>query len=99
MSETLNLKQIQPFEKTSFNNSALQLSKIQVNQKYLDEWNENCKDFVVLSKNGEILRNTLYRVGGLNNPKVGIDKYFMLLKQIRRIFVIQASVNHCCNYL
>ncbi|MGB4817637.1 MAG: hypothetical protein WBP33_00860 [Saprospiraceae bacterium] len=80
MTETLNLIHTPPLHKTSVNGSALQLSKIEVNQEYLNEWNENCKDFVVLSKNGEILRNTLYRVGGLNNPKVGIDKYFMLLK-------------------
>lgn len=88
MTKTLNLTQIPPLHKTSFNGSALQLSNIEVNQDYLDEWNENCKDFVVLSKNGEILRNTLYRVGGLNNPKVGIDKYFMLLKYTEDLYTI-----------
>ena len=84
----IELNQKPQLNKHAVNGSALQLSKIEVNQEYLDEWNENCKDFVVLSKNGEILRNTLYRIGGLNNPKVGIDKYFMLLKYTEDLYTI-----------
>lgn len=72
--------------KTDVSGSALQLSKIEVNSEYLKEWNENSKDFVVLTKNGEILRNTLYRIGGINNPKVGVDKYFMLIKHTEELY-------------
>lgn len=68
------------------NTDTLQLGKIELTQKYLDEWNENCKDFVVLSKNGKLLRNTLYRVGGLNTTVVGKDKYFMLLKYTESLY-------------
>jgi len=65
----------------------LQLSKIEVKREYLQEWNENLEDFVVLEKDGVILRNTLYRKGGLNfNLKVGIDKYFMLLKYTEEVY-------------
>lgn len=59
---------------------SLDLNKIDVKQEYLDEWNNRCKDFLVLTLNGEILRNTLYRKGGLNSLNVKTDKYFMLLK-------------------
>ena len=62
--------------------SALQLATIQVNEDYCKEWNERITDFVVLTKNGELVNNSLYRIGGLNNPKVGVDKYFMLLKYV-----------------
>lgn len=67
----------------------LQLSSIELNPEYAKEWNAD-KDFVVLSRNGEILRNTLYRVGGMNHGlKVGIDKYFMLLKYTEDIYTTE----------
>lgn len=78
---------VQPhLHKADVGSSALQLSQIQVNQDYLNEWNNNSNDFVCLTKNGELLRPTLYRVGGLNNPKLGKDKYFMLLKYVEAIY-------------
>ena len=78
---------IQPhLHKADVGSSALQLSQIQVNQDYLNEWNNNSNDFVCLTKNGELLRPTLYRIGGLNNPKLGKDKYFMLLKYVEAIY-------------
>jgi hypothetical protein len=65
------------------NFTGLQLNKIFVNQEYLNEWNANSySDFVCLTFNGELLRPTLYRVGGLNNPNLNKDKYFLLLKYI-----------------
>ena len=70
---------------TNVGGSALQLSSIQVNQGYLNEWNNNSNDFVCLTKNGELLRPTLYRIGGLNNPQLGKDKYFMLIKYVEAI--------------
>jgi hypothetical protein len=64
--------------------SALQLSPIQVNKEYCKEWNERMTDFVVLTKNGELISNSLYRVGGF-----GCDlkqNYFMLLKYVESIY-------------
>jgi hypothetical protein len=84
--ENFELAQNSALHKTDVSGSALQLSKIDVNDKYLKEWNNNSKDFVVLTKNGEILRNTLYRIGGINNPKVGVDKYFMLIKHTEDLY-------------
>jgi len=65
----------------------LQLSPIQVNAEYCKEWNENMKDFVVLTKNGELISNSLYRVGGLGGD---ITKdYFMLLKYIESVYTYE----------
>lgn len=80
--QILNLSPNPNFHKSDTSNSTLQLSKIKVNQDYLDEWNEHCTGFVCLTKDGELLRPTLYRVGGLNSPNLGKDKYFMLLKYV-----------------
>lgn len=69
------------------NNMRLQLSKIEVNPEYAKKWNtRNLTDFVCLTNNGELLRPTLYRVGGLNSPKVGTDRYFMLLKYVEAFY-------------
>jgi len=65
----------------------LALNQIIVDADYAQKWNADAKDFVLLTKGGEVLRNTLYRVGGLNfNLKVGIDKYFLLLKYSEDIY-------------
>lgn len=59
----------------------LKLNKIQPPKEYLDEWNSQYNDFVVLCDNNDIpLSNTLYRIGGMNRLNVEKDKYFMLLK-------------------
>jgi hypothetical protein len=73
----------------NFANAGLQLSKIQVNAEYMKEWNERLRDFVVLTMNGELLRPTLYRIGGLNNPKLGVDKYFMLIKHVEAVYDLE----------
>lgn len=67
------------------NSSTLQLSNIQVNSEYCKEWNEGKTDFVVLSKNGELLRNTLYRVGGYGGWDTKQD-YFLLLKYVEAVY-------------
>jgi len=72
------------FAKPHVGSSALQLSHIQVNEEYCKEWNETKSDFVVLTKNGELIRKSLYRVGGF-----GCDikqDYFMLLKYVEAIY-------------
>ena len=39
-------------------------------------------DFIVLTKNEKLLRPTLYRIGGIGTPKLGTDRYFMLIKHV-----------------
>ena len=63
--------------------SPLQLSPIQVNQDYLNEWN-NSNDFVCLTKNGELISNSLYRAGGFGGDIK--QDYFMLLKYVEAIY-------------
>jgi hypothetical protein len=59
----------------------LALGKIELKEEYSKEWNlSRLSDFVVLTMDGNLLRPTLYGVGGLNSAKVGSDKFFMLLK-------------------
>lgn len=64
--------------------SALQLSPIQVNSEYRKEWNENMSDFVVLTKNGDLISNSLYRVGVLGGDIK--QDYFMLLKYVEAVY-------------
>lgn len=58
----------------------LKFSKISLNAEYSKKWNNHHSDFILLTKNGEVLRDTLYRIGGLNYPNLNKDRYFMLLK-------------------
>ncbi len=64
----------------------LQLSPIQVTPEYLREWNESCRDFVCLSRDGELLRPTLYRVGGIGTRDIKGRPYFMLLKYVEAAY-------------
>lgn len=64
--------------------SALQLSPIKVNDEYCNEWNERMTDFVVLTKNGELISNSLYRVGGFGGDIK--QDYFMLLKYVESVY-------------
>jgi len=70
----------------SVGNSALQLSPIKVDSEYCKKWNERMTDFVVLTRNGELINNNLYRVGGLNNPNPAKDNYFMLIKYVEAFY-------------
>ncbi len=68
-------------------NSALQLSPIQINEEYRKEWNERMTDFVGLTKNGELINNSLYRVGGFGSIAEDIKQdYFMLLKYVESVY-------------
>ncbi len=73
-----------PCLQSTVRNSALQLSPIQVNQEYLNEWNNNSNDFVCLTKNGELISPSLYRVGGFGGDIK--QDYFMLLKYVEAIY-------------
>lgn len=68
------------------NKTGLQFSKIEVDEDYRKKWGINQTDFICLTKNGELLRPTLYRIGGINSPKLGVDKYFMLLKHVEAFY-------------
>ena len=68
------------------NDEGLQLSPITIKEDYRKEWNVHGNDFMCLTKNGELINNSLYRLGGLNNPKLGTDKYFMLLKYVEAFY-------------
>lgn len=65
----------------------LALNPIIVDAAYAQKWNADAKDFMLLTKGGEVLRNTLYRIGGMNfNLKVDSDTYFLLLKYSEDIY-------------
>lgn len=64
----------------------LQFSKMIINEDYCKKWNNNLEDFICLTKNGKLVRNTLYRIGGLNFPKLNDDEYFMLLKHVEAFY-------------
>lgn len=59
----------------------LKLCSITINTLYRKEWNINLNDFVHLVKDGKLLNNNLYRVGGIGSRPNG-NNYFMLLKYI-----------------
>lgn len=69
--------------KSGTGDGTLQLSPIQVKEDYRKEWNIDSNDFVVLTKNGELISNSLYRVGGLGGDING--DYFMLLKHVEAV--------------
>jgi hypothetical protein len=58
----------------------LELNPITIDENYRQKWNINSKDFLLLCKDGIPLSNTLYRIGGINNPNPSTDRYFMLIK-------------------
>lgn len=81
----MNLPDTKQKSQTSDNNN-LMFSHIDLDEKYAKEWNTHNSDFFLLSKNGEPIRNTLYRKGGLSNIKLGVNKYFILLKYSEAIY-------------
>ncbi len=78
----LQIKQHQP----NTGNGLLQFSKIAVSEEYSKEWNIHENDFIGLTRNGELLRNVLYRIGGLNTPKLNEDEYFCLIKHVEAFY-------------
>lgn len=63
---------------------SLQLSRIDLNPDYKSFWNETKSDFVCLTQNGELVSNSLYRVGGFGaNLK---KDYFLLLKYVESFY-------------
>jgi hypothetical protein len=75
-----------PLNESGNKNGELQLSPIKVDEKYLKEWNANMADFVVLTRNGQLISNSLYRVG-LFKSDVKKD-YFMIIKYVEDIYTL-----------
>jgi hypothetical protein len=67
-------------------NSEIQLSRIEVREDYLKQWNELSRDFVLITKDEKPLRETLYRVGGMGGSLKDGEKYFMLLKYVEAFY-------------
>lgn len=79
------------------NSAPLQLSSITLNADYCKEWHETKRDFVVLTRNGEMLNKSLYRVGGLGTPNLAKDRYFLLLKYVEAYYdkkILEMSGNN-----
>ena len=64
----------------------LQLNHIEIKADYAKEWNTYYKDFVMLTNDGVLVSNSLYRVSGYGLPKFGKDKYFLLLKYVEAYY-------------
>ncbi len=72
--------------KDYINSPTLQLSEITVNADYHKKWNiGSMSNFLVLTRGEEIVRNTLYRVGGLGQANLN-DRYFMLIKYVEAYY-------------
>jgi len=72
------------YAKPIINDSGLQLSPVEINEEYRKKWNIHSSDFVMLTKNGELVSDSLYRVGGF-----GADikqDYFILIKHVESIY-------------
>lgn len=67
------------------NDNKVKLSPIRVNEEYLREWNESSRDFVMLTVNGNLISNSLYRLGGMGSKPDG-ENYFMLLKYVEAYY-------------
>ena len=79
-----NLKVFDLLPNGHVDNFDLQLSPITINEEYRKKWNVHQNDFVCLTKNGQLISESLYRVGGMNaNIK---NDYFLLLKHTEAFY-------------
>jgi len=62
------------------NTDGLYFANVTLDPAYAKKWNVHCSDFIMLTYNGELINEILYRVGGLNSRDWYKNKYFMLLK-------------------
>lgn len=65
---------------------SLELNPIHVDVEYCKKWNVNLFDFMLICKDGEPLRNTLYRLGGLSSLSDVKKDYFMLIKHVEEYY-------------
>ncbi|MBK7362669.1 MAG: hypothetical protein IPJ01_10275 [Micavibrio sp.] len=80
----LNLIQPEFKKENTIGSNGLQLSPISINEDYCKKWNINGEDYVCLTKNGELISNSLYRVGGMGGDIK--EDYFLLLKYVESIY-------------
>lgn len=81
-----NLQLNQTLGNSPNSDNFLQLSPIELNADYQKKWNVTMNDFVCLTINGELVNNSLYRVGGIGSPNLKKDNYFMLLKHVESYY-------------
>lgn len=73
--------------KQNIGNGVLTLSPITINEDYRQKWNiHHLTDFVHLTINGNLVNNTLYRLGGLGHKEDLKNDYFMLLKHVEAFY-------------
>ena len=58
----------------------LQIGKITLDENYRKKWNVHQNDFICLARNGKLINNSLYRMGGFTYLKDIKNNYFLLLK-------------------
>ena len=83
MTNFLHLPQL---NNTTTNDNFLQLSPIIIKDDYRKKWNIHLDDFLCLTKNGELISDSLYRVGGQSTPDLRKVNYFMLLKHVEAFY-------------
>ena len=64
----------------------LQFIKASISESYRKKWNVRGDDFVYLTRDGKLIGNTLYRIGGMGSPRLNEDDYFMLLKHVEAFY-------------
>lgn len=69
---------------TSQDTVALQLSPITIKEEYRKKWNITSNDFFCLTKNGNLISDSLYRCGAFEG-KIK-ENYFMLLKHVESFY-------------
>lgn len=64
----------------------LTLSPITVDSEYRKKWDIDMDNFVVLTRDGELVRPTLYRVGGVGPREIESERFFMLIKYVEALY-------------
>ena len=85
MTPSTMLQNVTPFEVNSSKadpDQLLRFSRITLNEDYRKKWNVTLNDFICLTIGGEMLRPTLYRVGGLGPSDPQKNKYLLLIKHV-----------------
>ena len=60
----------------------LRFSRITLNEDYRKKWGATMDDFICLTIGGEMVRPTLYRIGGLGHSDPQKNRYILLLKYV-----------------
>ena len=60
----------------------LQFSPIILNEEYRKIWSIFNDDFICITKNGKVINNNIYRIGGRNTPNLEKDNYFSVIKYL-----------------